>query len=217
MLMPDWVVPKAIKAVCFDKTDTATDMARILPNTPVFLNQVHGNRVVTLPLKHSVDADGSYSKTLKQICAIKTADCLAIYLASTRSPEIALLHGGWRGLSQHIITRGLEQFTCPPSDIVAFLGPAISSPYYEIGMEVYDAFCLNTPALAALAFQASRPFHYYCDLYAIARYQLQQKGVTAIYGGDHCTFSNDARFHSYRRDKQQAGRLLHCLWIDTST
>ena len=213
MLIPTWPVANTVKSVCFDKQDSATTILQTLPQTPILLKQIHGSRVLTWPWQQEDEADGCYSRTKNSLCAIKTADCQAIYLASTDGAEIALLHGGWRGLSQQIITHGLACFEAKPADIIAYLGPAISAPHYEIGTEVYDAFCQRQPSLHH-AFQASIPGHYYCDLYAIARAQLQQNGVTAIYGGEYCTFSDPTRFHSFRRDNTEAGRLLHCLWLE---
>ena len=212
MLIPSWIVPPTIKAVCFDKNDTESSRL-YLPHAPTLLKQVHGQHVIKLPAAEGIEADGSYSQTPGSICAIKTADCLAIYLSSQSIPEIALLHGGWRGLSQDIIASGCAHFKSERRDIVAYLGPAISAIHYEIGVEVYDAFCHKDPSLSH-AFQASRPGHYFCDLYAIARHQLRQQGIEAIYGGEHCTFREEARFHSFRREGQLAGRLLHCLWIE---
>lgn len=214
MLIPNWSVPSPIHAVCFDKHDSDADIEQMLPHSPILLNQVHGQAVVAEPFNAGTEADGCYTRTAKSLCAIKTADCLAIYLASRQQAEIALLHGGWRGLSQNIIDQGLDHFQSDPAAIVAYLGPAISAPCYEVGLEVYQAFCDREPALATLAFQATRPGHYLCDLYAIARFQLRRRGIQTIYGGDHCTFTDAARFHSFRREGAQAGRLLHCLWIE---
>lgn len=214
MLIPHWQAPPSIKAVCFEKTDSIETQQAFLPNEPCRLQQVHGNSVITLPSDLTKpEADGSYTTALNTVCAIQTADCLGIYLASNSQAEIALLHGGWRGLSQHIIAAGVKAFKSPAHHIHAHLGPAVSVTHYEVGLEVYQAFCLPNPALAD-AFQASRPGHYLCDLYQIARWQLRQLGVTHITGGEHCTFREADRFYSVRREGQHTGRLLHCLWIE---
>lgn len=216
MLYPHWPVPAHVKAVCFDRLDEPSLIQQQLPSTFQALNQVHGNHVVQLPCRQEsvLTADGCYSQSPQTLCTVRTADCLAIYLASTHTPEIALLHGGWRGLSQNIISQGVSLFKSPRSRIVAYLGPAISAACYEVGHEVYEAFC-SPQAELAQAFQTTRPGHYQCDLYRIARWQLQQQGIEQIHGGEFCTFS-DTRFPSFRRDGQQAERLLHCLWLDFS-
>ena len=50
------------------------------------------------------------------------------------------------------------------------------------------------------------------DLYALARLRLQALGLTAIYGGGYCTFSEPERFFSYRRDGQ-TGRMATLIMI----
>jgi YfiH family protein len=213
MLIPNWQAPLSIKAVCFEKSDSIESQQAFLAKEPWRLQQVHGNNVITLPSDTAKpEADGSYTQAINTVCAIQTADCLAIYLASSTQAEIALLHGGWRGLSQNIIQAGVAAFKSPAHHIHAHLGPAVSAQHYEVGLEVYQAFCQPNPALAS-AFQATRPGHYLCDLYHIARWQLQQLGVTHITGGEHCTFREADRFYSVRREGPHTGRLLHCLWM----
>ena len=46
---------------------------------------------------------------------------------------------------------------------------------------------------------------------AVARARLQAKGVTRMYGGGFCTYS-DARFFSYRRDRSQM-RMAAAVWL----
>jgi copper oxidase (laccase) domain-containing protein len=49
------------------------------------------------------------------------------------------------------------------------------------------------------------------DLYNLASMALARVGVTEVYGGDECTFSNPERFFSYRRDAQ-TGRMATLVW-----
>jgi polyphenol oxidase len=38
-------------------------------------------------------------------------------------------------------------------------------------------------------------------------------GVTDIYGGDGCTYTDESRFYSYRRDKV-TGRMASLIWLE---
>jgi polyphenol oxidase len=211
MLIPSWSAPATVKAICFDKTDAPNLPNHLLPSAINRLNQVHDNTVLEFPKDALAPADGSYTRMPNIVCTIATADCLAIYLCTRQGDEIALLHGGWRGLSKGIIKAGLAKFKAQPHRILAHLGPAISQQHYEVGKDVFDAFCQTDASLTA-AFKKGRPGHFYLDLYTIARYQLKQLGVEEITGGEYCTFSDDKRFYSYRREPQNPGRLLHCIW-----
>jgi len=96
-------------------------------------------------------------------------------------------------------------------NIIAWLGPAIAALSYEVGAEVREAF-LARDGDAASAFTATRPGHWSCDLYELARQRLRAAGVTRIFGGDLDTFSNP-RLHSYRRDGARSGRMASLLWV----
>jgi copper oxidase (laccase) domain-containing protein len=98
-----------------------------------------------------------------------------------------------------------------PSHLLAWLGPAIGAASYEVGDEVRAAF-LAHEGDAAAAFAATRPGHWRCDLYALARLRLAALGATRIFGGGFDTFA-DARFYSYRRDGAHSGRMGSLIWI----
>ncbi|HJP99132.1 MAG TPA: peptidoglycan editing factor PgeF, partial [Rhodanobacteraceae bacterium] len=175
----------------------------LLPSEPCWLQQVHGTRVVTLdaPLTRDGDslqrnrdaappgdalqepqADAAVTRTPGVVLAIQTADCLPVLLGAYDGSEIAAAHAGWRGLSAGILENTLAAMHAPPPHIVAWLGPAIAAESYEVGDEVRDAFLAHGPG-AAPAFVATRPGHWLCDLYELARQRLRDAGVACIAGG----------------------------------
>jgi copper oxidase (laccase) domain-containing protein len=65
---------------------------------------------------------------------------------------------------------------------------------------------------AAEAFSVSvNPDRYMADIYQLARIRLAARGVTAVYGGGLCTYS-DPRFYSYR-SAAQTGRFASLIWL----
>ena len=113
-----------------------------LPRQPIWLNQVHGNKIINVTHDYSLsDGDGFYCKELDKPCGILTADCLPILICSTKKKEIAAIHAGWRGLGSGIIKRALDMFESSSEDVIAYLGPAISSEVFEVGYEVREYFC----------------------------------------------------------------------------
>ena len=161
------------------------------------------------------DADASITRIPGIVLAIKTADCLPVLFCADDGSEIAAAHAGWRGLSAGVLENTLAAMQAPRENIMAWLGPAIAAQSYEVGDEVRDAFLSQDPA-AASAFTATRPGHWLCDLYALARQRLQRAGVTRIFGGGLDTFT-DSRLHSYRRDGAHSGRMVSLVWILPST
>ena len=98
-----------------------------------------------------------------------------------------------------------------PDDILAWIGPAIGPSAFEVGDEVKAAFVAHDPQAAA-AFVAHQD-KWLADLLMLARQRISAAGVSAIYGGNQCTFSDAQQFYSYRRDGQ-TGRMAGDLVND---
>jgi hypothetical protein len=138
--------------------------------------------------------------------AVKTADCLPILLVDARHRAVAAVHAGWRGTVAGIAPRAVvsmgEHFGTEPSDLTAAIGPGIGRCCYEVGPEVAQHFG-----------EAGRAR---IDLADTNRKQLIQVGVSParIYTADLCTMCSPAEFHSYRRDREQAGRMYSFVGIE---
>jgi len=98
-----------------------------------------------------------------------------------------------------------------PDEILVWLGPAIGPAAFEVGPEVRDAFIAHH-APSAAAFAPSPAGRWLADIYQLARLRLAAVGVTAVYGGGLCTYSDPAGFFSYRRDKC-TGRMANLIWL----
>jgi hypothetical protein len=181
-----------------------------LPSEPVWLNQQHTNIVVDAANPETLNADGAYTNQKNIVCVAMTADCLPVLLCDEKGHEIAALHAGWRGLFNGIIESGVRRFQSERKNMMAWLGPAISSPYFEVGEEVRDAFIHQNAELKE-SFIENDPKKFLMDVYKIARNQLQQLGVTKIYSDHYCTFKQRDLFYSYRRDNV-TGRIATLIW-----
>ena len=191
-----------------------------LPAEPVWLSQVHGltvvdaGRVVEQTSEQVIEADAAYTNVAGVICAVLTADCLPLLLCDQAGNHVAAVHAGWRGLAAGIIDRAVTALQLPGEQLLAWLGPAIGPHAYEVGEDVREAF-LYRDADAHMAFQPSRPGHWWMDIYQLARQQLAQQGVSEVYGGNHCTFQNTDNFYSYRRDGV-TGRMASVIWFESN-
>jgi hypothetical protein len=141
---------------------------------------------------------------------VRTADCLPVLLCAADGTEIAAAHAGWRGLAAGIIEETIAAMSTLPADLLAWFGPAISQPAFEVGGEVRDAFLATTP-LAADAFIRNKRGRWQADLYELAAQRLQLAGVSEVFGGGLCTYEDKARFYSYRRDAD-TGRMLSFIY-----
>jgi len=179
-----------------------------------WLNQTHGTFVCEAKSDTIIrEADASYSTSQGVACVIMTADCLPVLLCDKQGRQVAAIHAGWRSLAGGIIEATLATFS-NPLEVTAWLGPAIGSTAFEVGKNVVDAFCtkLPEPAINAFSPHPNKPGKWLADLYLLARIRLQSLGVKGIYGGDFCTFNDELRFYSYRRDGQ-TGRMASLIWL----
>jgi YfiH family protein len=171
-----------------------------LPSEPRWLRQVHGsNVVVDPPPGETPEADAAITRLSGVVLVVQTADCLPVIFTSIDATELAVAHAGWRGLANGVLEATLHAMSTEPDKLLAWLGPAISQPAFEVGGEVREEF-LAHDAAAADCFAENERGRWQADLYALARMRLAGAGVERISGGEYCTVNEPERFFSYRRD-----------------
>ncbi len=207
-LAADWPAPAGIVA-----GTTLRDSQFEMPIEPRWLHQVHGTQVVRWGSSDfdagPPDADAIISDQPSSLCVVRTADCLPLLLCASDGSEIAAVHAGWRGLAAGIVDATLEAMDTPAQDVMAWMGPAISQPAFEVGLEVRDSFSSwgDTEAW----FLPNKRGRLQADLVGLARARLREIGVSAVYGDGLCTYADPERFYSYRRDGE-TGRLLSFIY-----
>ncbi len=242
LIWPDWLAPASVRAVATTRTggcsrggyaslnlgDHVSDgraavlsnRARLraeldLPGEPLWLQQVHGIDVVNAATAGSRPvADAAYAESPGLVCAVLTADCLPVLLCDRAGTRVAAAHAGWRGLAAGVIEASVAALLASGAtagELLAWLGPAIGPQAYEVGAEVRSAFLAADPEAEAV-FLPGRPGHWWLDLYAAARVRLARAGVTAVWGGNYCTYSDPQHFYSHRRGAR-TGRQASLIWL----
>jgi YfiH family protein len=215
MIKPDWPAPRHVRALM--TTRSMGDMAAAgraalrgrVPSSPLWLQQVHGVTVLNLDEKNtSLEGDAAFTRKPGVVCAVGAADCMPVLLTDEAGSVVAAAHAGWRGLSAGVIEAALLAMKVRTDKVLAWLGPAIGPDAYEVGRDVRIAFASHGKAFSA----PTRPGHWRLDLYAVARERLRRAGVSQVYGGDFCTYSDPVRFFSYRRDKTKE-RMAALVWL----
>jgi YfiH family protein len=185
-----------------------------LPAEPAWIEQVHGSCVVDLDALADTapcaTGDGVLSHHAGRICVVQVADCLPVLLAAQDGSAVAAAHAGWRGLAAGVLEATVAALGITPGRLLAWLGPAIGREHFEVGDEVRAAF-VGQDGGTASSFERNARGRWQCDLVALARRRLAALGVTAVSGGSWCTYSDPARFFSYRRDGQ-CGRMAALVW-----
>ena len=191
----------------------------LLPAEPGWLHQVHGAQVVDAAAVGAgeVDADASFATAPGHVCVVMVADCLPVLFCDRTGTRVAVAHAGWRGLSRGVLENTVAALGCAPSELLAYLGPAIGPERFEVGQDVVDAF-LCADRQAAECFHAKAPgprgeAKWLADLFELARQRLAKAGVRTVYGGVVCTYQDSARFFSHRRDPR-SGRHAALIWLN---
>jgi polyphenol oxidase len=239
LIVPDWPAPGCVRAVATTRgggysqgpyaglnlaTHVGDDPAAVQANRqllcrhlgldaePVWLEQVHGRRVLQLPPEPLQPADASVCRQPGLACVVMSADCLPVLFCDRAGTVVAAAHAGWRGLAAGVLEATVQAMAVPPSRLMAWLGPAIGPQAFEVGEPVRAAFLAAQPAAARAFVPAGAPGQWYADLYALARLRLQGAGLGQIHGGGYCTLGEPARFYSYRREPR-CGRMATLVWI----
>ena len=191
-------------------------LRRHLPNEPKWLKQVHGTLPVWIDHAEAVTPEGDavLSRKSGTVCAVMVADCLPVFLCDAAGTTVGIVHAGWRGLAGGIIEQSIAAMQVDQRKLMAWLGPAIGPDHFEVGEDVYDTF-VRHDAQAAHAFVPKHSQHekkWLADIFLLARQRLASAGITEIYGGGVCTYSDPARFFSYRRDGE-TGRMAALIWL----
>jgi len=182
------------------------------PESVALLKQIHSDIVLHADLPRC-SPEGDALLSAGRPVGVKTADCLPILLVDERHRAVAAVHAGWRGSVSRILEKAVqsmsERWGTRPEDLHAALGPAIGACCYEVGPEVATQFAALFPERRDLD-QRTR-----IDLEDANRRQLLALGVSPgkIYSAGLCTFCDPAQFHSFRRDREAAGRMISFIGI----
>jgi YfiH family protein len=138
---------------------------------------------------------------------IRTADCLPVLIADPVNRAVAAIHAGWRGSAAGIVLRTIEKmaewFGSSPENLQAAIGPSIAACCFEVGPEVAVEFGLAGRCRV--------------DLVAHNRRLLESAKVREIFVLAECTRCDASRFHSFRRDRELAGRMEAGIQITDGT
>ena len=176
-----------------------------LPHT--WPHQIHSSSVIETHHEGLCGkADALISAERDLVLSVATADCVPITIEGRKS--IATIHAGWRGLVGRIIQKTLDDLNEDPSDLQAWIGPAIGACCYEVGPEVGgEVAAASDPAV--LLPRKPKP---HLDLTGAAESQLEQGGVQRVHALSVCTRCSPDWLWSYRREGVAAGRNWTFAW-----
>jgi YfiH family protein len=199
------------------ETQRPSLLADLHVSNVVQAKQVHGARAIDARTAHSnLEADALFARAAagRVAVGVRVADCVPVLVADPDSGDVAAIHAGWRGIVAGVIRATLAELR--GRRLIAAIGPCIGPCCFEVGLDVAEAIARSAGDRVVTS-RASDKAH--VDLRAAVRQQLfDERGERiAIENVAGCTKHEGARFHSFRRDGTQSGRMLAAIVTRIST
>ena len=180
-----------------------------LTEEPVWMKQIHSSYIrKVIDSKKDLVCDACYTSTSGLACSVLSADCLPILICNSSGTKVGVIHAGWRGLANGIITKFVTRFTKNPEDLICWIGPSISADNYLVREDVHK----KLSKISTKIFTKYDNERWKLDLKSAAKMLLKSKGVTKIYTDDMCTYQNSNLYYSYRGENN-TGRIASLIWI----
>ena len=175
------------------------------------VRQVHGNNIIVIDRKQDkyslVEADGLITELCGVPLAIRTADCVPIFVYDVKNRLIGLFHAGWKSTKAQILIEGLklmqQKWQTQMADVKVALGPCIHRESCEVKEFFKEYFPQET---------FERDGKLYLDLPLANKNQALTMGVREenILDVGIDTFVSKNCF-SYRRGDVEKGRMLSLI------
>lgn len=211
----DFMLPETGK-VFGDCQRQALSQIGIEADQVVTIRQVHGGNVLRVTKDHCYvcaedvpEADAVITDDPGCVLAVRTADCVPVFLYDPVKCCIGMVHAGWKSTEQEIVCQAValmqEAFQSRPQDVKAVFGPSIRACCYQVSQEMCHIFPQEVK---------QKEGKYFLDLQAVNRRQLVSRGVRDghIFDCGICTCCS-SKYFSYRRQGEKAGRHVSLLRI----
>ena len=207
----------------------STERDAVLPYYVVQPHQVHGCEIREVvdpltPRSALEGVDALVTNVPGVAISVRTADCIPVLMYDPVHKAVAAVHDGWRGtvqrLSQKVIAFMHDRYGTCAADVLAVIGPGIGPDSFQVGQEVADAFAAAGFPMAEIlsdrgpkAPTASDPMAggLHIDLWRANEWLLQEAGVSDIQVAGICTYKNNDRYFSARREGTKCGRIINCI------
>lgn len=177
---------------------------------PCYMKQIHSSYIKKVTQSEStIVCDASYTKIPGLACAVLSADCLPILVCNKSGTKVGVIHVGWRGLNNGIISKFINRFSKNPSEVICWIGPSISAENYIVKEDVYK----KISKISKKIFTKHDDETWELDLKAGATILLKNSGVKKIFSDNMCTYQNLNLYYSYRAESN-TGRIASLIWIE---
>lgn len=196
----------------------------IAPDALVACWQVHSATAVRLDTpwtrEDAPQADAVVTAIPGLGATVTVADCGPVLFADPVARVVGAAHAGWKGAFGGVLAATvarMEELGAQRGRMVAAIGPLIRQDSYEVGDDFIARFLDEDRAHARFFRAAERPGHALFDLPGFIAHRLQEAGVGTVEDLHLDTYSDAARFFSYRRSTHRKepdyGRMVAAITL----
>ena len=190
----------------------------------ILLNQIHSNKLYFIDKKikfnfNKIRADALITNRRNTLIGILTADCAPVLLYDKKNNMVAAIHAGWKGAYKDIIVNVIKFMIkkgCSPKDMIAAIGPCISSKNYEVKEDFIKRF-IKKDRKNKIFFRINRNKKYF-NLKKFIYSQLKSLNIKNIDIIKKDTFNIQNNFFSARRsnkhNENDYGRNISIIMIN---
>lgn len=189
----------------------------------VFPRQTHSNKVIVVQKPTGAldveDTDALVTNEAGVCICVQTADCVPVLVYDPVRKVVAAVHAGWRGTVGKIVEKTVlkmqDVFHSDPADLLAGIGPSISISNYEVGEEVIQVVQEKFPKHEQLLIPSGNEGKACFDLWKANEALLVDAGLLPqnIEIMNLCSYGEDGKFFSARRDGLHTGRMVSGIMI----
>ncbi|MBI3071605.1 MAG: polyphenol oxidase family protein [Deltaproteobacteria bacterium] len=182
------------------------------PENVVTLKQVHGSCVrETADSGAGIEGDAVIAREAGVAVGVRTADCLPVLLYAREERVVAAVHCGWRGIVGRIQERAVERLgVANRAEIQAAVGPGIGACCFVVHRDAYEPIAAAFPRVPDALFDLGNGA-WRIDLRRLVHASLASAGVNRVFDVPICTVCRPDLFHSFRRDRDAAGRHVNFI------
>ena len=187
----------------------------------VFPRQTHTNCVADLdrvPENEITETDALVTNQPGICLCVQTADCVPVLLFDPGNRVVAAIHAGWRGtvkkIAEAAVLKMQKKYHSNPENILAAIGPSIGPEVYEVGSEVVEEVRKNLPFPDKML-QKNKSGKFHFNLWEANRRILIAAGFQErnIEVSEECTFQEESKYYSARREGIQTGRIVSGIML----
>lgn len=177
--------------------------------------QVHSSKVVITDETRDINqpyiqADAITTEKKCISLLMRFADCVPIFLYDVNLKVIGIVHAGWKGTINKIISKTIEKmiktYGTSPKNLLAGIGPSICVKHYPVGESVIKQLIAEYPDNWG-NFVNVKENKIHLDLRKINKMLLTQSGVSNIEESRICTICDVGNWFSHRGENGQTGRF----------